>query len=168
MIPRSALPFPRDARLHPLSQDGLVLRDEADIRQPLLHDDGDGIGRLLRIDRLAHHLERDAIPALGLLEREVPLQLEVQRVELPDFCELVLLRDLARHVQLPGLRVEVDGSDPDQERRVHAVRGSAAGGGFGGHAPEGGGAEEVGGPDEIVGVPLGGVSIRCRRVTVRG
>jgi len=68
-------------------------------------------------------------------------------VELADFRELVLLGDLARDVQLAGLRVEVDGPNPDQERCVDAVRGRAAGGGFGGYAAEGGGAEEVGGAD---------------------
>ncbi len=124
-----------------------MLRDEADVGQPLLHNHCDRIGRLLRIDRLPHHLERNAVPALGLLEREVPLQLEVQGVELADFRELVLLGDLARDVQLAGLRVEVDGPNPDQERCVDAVRGRAAGGGFGGYAAEGGGAEEVGGAD---------------------
>jgi len=124
-----------------------MLRDEANIGQPLLHHHRDRIRRLLRVDRLPHHLERNAVPPLRLLEREVPLQLEVQRVELPHFRELVLFGDLARDVQLAGLRVEVDGPHSDQERRVDAVGGGAAGGGFGGYAPEGGGAEEVGGAD---------------------
>lgn len=147
MIARPPLPFPRHTSLDPLPQNRLMLRDEADIRQPLLHDDGDGIGRFQRIDRLPDDLERDAVPALGLLEREVPLQFQVQRVELPDLRELVLLRDLAGHVQLAGLRVEVDGPHADQERRVYAVRGRAACGGFGRYAAEGGGAEEVGWAD---------------------
>jgi len=55
---------------------------------------------------------------------------------------------------LACLRVEVDGSNPDQESCVDAVGGGAAGCGLGGDTAEGRGAEEVRWTDEVVGVPL--------------
>ena len=113
MISSPPLPLPRNRRLDPLPQHRLMLRNKANIRQTLLHHHGHRICRLLRIDRFPHHVERNTIPPLRLLERKVPLQFEVERVELPDFRKLVLLRYLARDMELAGLRVEVDGSDAD-------------------------------------------------------
>ncbi len=113
MIPRPPRPFPRHRHLNPLPQHRLMLRNQTDIRQPLLHDHGHRLRALRRIDRLPHHLQRNTIPPLGLFQREIPLQLQVQRVELPDFGEFVFLGDLTGDVELAGLRVEVDASHPD-------------------------------------------------------
>lgn len=56
-------------------------------------------------------------------------------------------------MQLPGLRVEIDGCDPDQERDVNACGCGAAGRGFSGDAPDRAGAQQVVDCDEVVGVP---------------
>lgn len=73
MISSPTLPLPRNTRLHPLPQHRLMLRNEANIGQTLLHYHRNSICRLLRIDSLFHHIQRNTVPTLRLLQRKVPL-----------------------------------------------------------------------------------------------
>lgn len=122
MIARPASPLPGNGAVDALAQDGLVLGDQADVGQPLLHDDGPHLGALGRVGGFLEGLERDAVPAVGLLEHELALQLQVQRVALAQADELVLGRHLARDVQLAAARVEVGRRHADRQRRVHSLR----------------------------------------------
>lgn len=143
MIPRPTPPLLRNRHINPLPQDRARPRQQRQIRHPFLHDDRPDVRLPDRITRLPHHLARDAVPAVGLLEREVALQLQVEGVELAQLGELGFLGDAAGHVQLRRLRVEVRLRHPDRERRVDARRRGRARGGFRGDAAERRGPEEV-------------------------
>lgn len=153
-------PLPRHPDLHPLPQHRPTPRQHRHIRHPLLHHHGPTLAAPPLVARLPHHPPRHTIPPLPLtphlLQREIPPQFQIQGVVLPDLGVFCLLRDLPRHVQRRGLRVEVDAPHPDQQRGVDSRRAGGAGRRGRGYASEGGGEEEVGGADEVVGVPLAG------------
>ena len=56
---------------------------------------------------------------------------------------LCFFGDLARYMELRGLRVEVGAADADKEGGVNAGRTGGAGGRFSGYTADSGGAEEI-------------------------
>ena len=130
-----------------LLQHRTLTQQHSDVRHAILHDDCPGARPSLHVACFPHHLPTDCVPSLCLFEREVAMQLQVESVKLADLGMGRLLDDLARDVQLRGLRIEIRRLDADGEVDVDAVGGGTAGGGLGGYAPDGGGAEEVLGAD---------------------
>lgn len=123
----AALALARDADFDALAQDGLVLGDHADVCCAFAEDDSPELCAALGLRRLLQHLERHAVPSVGLFDRELAVELEVERVVLPQLDMFVLGRDLPRDVQLARPDVEVCAGDGDGEVEGYALRGYGAG-----------------------------------------
>lgn len=166
MIPASTLPLPRNRHLDLLLQDRLELRDEADVRKPFLHDDGNRLGPFLPalVNRILEHLDRDAIPTNAfafradfLLQREVPVELQVQGMILPDACVLRFIHNLPVDMQLGALRIEIDVLDPDLQHEVYPRDRCCTAGLRRGDFADCAGFEDIIWSDEVVCMPLGAV-----------
>lgn len=95
----------------------------------LLHNHSDSLRPPLTtlIYRILQHLNRDTIPPDTLpsrpdllLECEIAIQLQIQRVVLSDLGVRRLVDDLPTHVKLRALRVKVQALHADLERQVHS------------------------------------------------
>lgn len=124
----SAVSFARNRHLDFLLQDRLELADEADMGHSLLHHDGHRLGSSIPsfIHRIAQHIDRHTVPSHAFAlrahlfhQREVAIQLQIQRVMLPNPRMLRLVHDLTRDVQLRTLRVKVEVLDSDLQRQMH-------------------------------------------------
>ena len=129
-------------------------RDEADVRQALLHYHGADVRLGGRVGRLPHHLDVDRVEAL-LGQRELAVLLELDRVVRAELDVRVLQDILAAQPQLAGHRVEVDVLDHDLQRQPHALAVRAAGGGLVLDLAHGGGLDAVArvAGDEVEDVP---------------
>jgi len=65
--------------IDPLPHNGHGAREKADVGQARLHDNGGHLGLLDRVAGLVQAVQHHRVPA-GLLDGEVPLQLQVQGV----------------------------------------------------------------------------------------
>lgn len=152
MLLHESLPLPGygDVDLGP--DEGHAGGDEADVGQSLLHDDGGDVGVLSGVARHVDPLEGHRVP-LVLPQRELPVELQVERVVGAHLDVLVLLDVAPLQPQHAGLGVEVDGLDADGERRADAVRRRRARGRLGLHLAHRRRPDRVPLGDEVVRVP---------------
>jgi len=96
---------------YPLAQDGLVARDETDVGQTLLHDDGPQLSLLCLVDGIFQSLQSNTVPAICLFKGEVALQLKVQSMVGAALDPFVLFSNGAADVKLGSLWIEVQRGD---------------------------------------------------------
>jgi hypothetical protein len=107
----AAFALPRHGHFDMLPQDGLVLRDHADIGRAFAQHNRPQLRPPVRVACLFQHLQRYAVPPVRLLQCEFAVEFEIERVVLSHLHVLVLRRHLACHVHLARSDVEVRGRD---------------------------------------------------------
>lgn len=112
----ASLSFPRNGHLNLLLQNRLKLPNKTYMSKTLLHHNSHSLRPPFPavINRIFKHLNGDTIPshplavrAYFLFKREVAIQLQIQRMVLANLGVLRFVHNLATHMQLGKLRVEI-------------------------------------------------------------
>mmetsp|Transcript_43661 Transcript_43661/g.102824 ORF Transcript_43661/g.102824 Transcript_43661/m.102824 type:complete len:231 (+) Transcript_43661:1037-1729(+) len=144
--------LPRDRHLDFLAVEGQRGRDEADVRQALLHDHGGEVGLRAGVARAVDHLRRDRVPP-RLPERELAVRLELEGVVSAQLHVLVLDNILALEAECGSLSIEVNRLNLDGELDAEPLAADAPGRGLGDHLADRLGAHRVADRDEVVEAP---------------
>lgn len=129
MLLHKTLPLPRYSNINLSTDKGHAGCDEAHVRQTLLHYNSGYVGTLHGITSHIDPLQRHGVP-FGLPQRELPVQLQVERVIGAHLHVRILLDVAALQPQHARLRVEVDVLHADGERGADPVRRRRSGGGL--------------------------------------